>query len=710
MNSRTLTTCAAVLLLSMATLTLGQSTSDLADAAQVGDLATLRSLLDAGADVNGAQGNGSTALHWSVYRNDGETVSLLIDQGAVVTGRTREGISPLFMAALYGNPNIIDALLDAGADANELGPNTETPLMLASRNGNPEAIRVLIDAGADPNAVETVRGTTALMWAIEQRHPDAVQALLAGGADVSAETGGSGLPRRYMANRVNVERVEAAQDLLREAVAEGLSQEEYQARRLEQVAEGGDGNNRGGGFGIDLDTVVTFVLDQLQPGGDVEDVLGDFRDQAEGFGIDFDQLQDAVRERVAAAEAGGDGDDVNDVDAGNAGNAAAEGAGANPPGQFGQRGQGGQGGGFGGQRGRRQQAANAAEEDDDGVEDGPQAGLVGGGGGGLTPLIYASREGCLECARLLVESGADVNQQSVYGWTPVLTATNNRWYELGAYLIGQGADVNLAHTGGMTPLYLATDNRNIEGGDYPVPSADTDDLEYIQLLLDSGANPNHQVASDTDTRTIFTMQWFLETGATAFLRASQSGDTALMRLLLEYDADPLIPTEHGDTALSAAAGIGWVEGVTYEWSRDENLDAVQMLLGMGADPNSTSADGRTPMMGAAMKGRIEVIEVLVNAGAQLDVRDLGNRDTDKGGSKLAGHTWQAIDYADGLVRVGVQSAVNHPEVARRMREMMIERGMPVPPPNRVVESICIVEICMERPFDSIEELESTLEP
>ncbi len=683
MNRPTLIAFMVAALLSVSTFALGQTGQNLADAAEAGDMATVRSLLDSGSDVNAAQRNGSTALHWAIYRDDTETVDLLIDRGADVTVKTREGISPLFMASLYGNVAVIESLLDAGADANEAGPNTETPVMLAARNGNPDAIRILIGAGADPNIAETVRGTTALMWAIEQQHPEAVAVLIAGGADVAAQTADSGLPRRYMANRVNVDRVQSAQELLREAVAEGLTQEEYQTRRVALGAAGSEPNNPGGAFGFDIETLVAFVLNQLQPGGDVDEVLEDFRDQAAGFGIDFDDLETAVK-----AELAGDGAaDASEDDA------------------AGPRGQGGLGG-FGQGQGRRQQpSAEAVDE-----IDGPQAGLVGRGGGGLTPLIYASREGCLECARLLVEAGADVNQQSIYGWTPLLTATNNRWYELGAFLIDRGADVNLANMGGMTPLYLATDNRNIEGGDYPVPTADTDDLEYIRLLLVSGADPNHQVASDTETRTIFTMQWFLETGATAMVRASQSGDTALMRMLLEYDADPFIPTEYGDTALSAAAGIGWVEGVTFELSRDENLEAVRMLVDLGADPNSTNQDGRTPLMGAAMKGRIEVIEALVESGALLDTRDNGSRDTDKAGSQLAGHTWQAIDYADGLVRVGVQSAVNHPEVARRIREMMIERGMPVPPPNRVVESICIVEICMERQFNSLEELEEGLEP
>jgi hypothetical protein len=87
--------------------------------------------------------------------------------------------------------------------------------------------------------------------------------------------------------------------------------------------------------------------------------------------------------------------------------------------------------------------------------------------------------------------------------------------------------------------------------------------------------------------------------------------------------------------------------------------------------------------------------VLVDHGAKLEMRDFGSRDTDKHTTLLAGHQWQAIDYADGLVRVGVQSAVSHPETASLLRRLMMERGIPVPPPNRVVDSICIVPICMD---------------
>jgi ankyrin repeat protein len=341
--------------------------------------------------------------------------------------------------------------------------------------------------------------------------------------------------------------------------------------------------------------------------------------------------------------------------------------------------------------------ALAAQPDDDSDADVIVSGLVGTGGGGLTALVFAAREGDVESARALLDAGADVNQQTTYGWTPLLTAVNNRNYRLAAHLIERGANVNLANRGGWTPLYLATDNRNIEGGDYPVPRPDLDHLELIRLLLQKGANPNARVRENTLTRTIFTMQWFWEAGATAFVRAAQSGDTELMKLLLEHGADPKIPTDLGDTALTAAAGIGWVEGVTYERSAKENLEAIRMLLDLGLDPNGANNEGRTPLMGAALKGRNEVVQLLVDRGARLETRDRGSRDTDKIASMAAGHTWQAIDYAEGLVRVGVQGAIARPETATLIRKLMTDRGLPVPSPDRTINTICVVSLCAGNP-------------
>jgi ankyrin repeat protein len=627
--------CAAALLLGAAGLR-GAGRSDVADAVMKRDRTAVRTLLQQKADVNAAQVDGATALHWAVYHDDVDTADLLIRSGANVNAVNREGVTPLAMASLYGDALMVDKLLKAGTDAKQRGPNGQTPLMLAARNGNPAVITLLIAAGSTVNAKETLRGTTALMWAADQKHPAAVKALLDGGADFNARSGPAGLPRNYMANRVNTTVVQAAARRFAEAAAAGRTY-------TEQLAF----------------------------------------EQANGAGRSAPPPVQAPSSVPAPAPARAPAP----VPAPAAGLPATEKGGARP-------GQGARGQAGGG-------AARTAVKQDDGGDDSEVvvAGLVGGGGGGLTALVLAAREGDLESANLLLEAGADVNQVTEYGWTPLLTATNNRHYRLGSLLIDWGADVNIANKGGWTPLYLATDNRNIEGGDYPVPKPDMDHLEYITVLLDHGANPNAAAKDNTLSRTIFTMQWFFESGATPFVRASQSSDIALMKRLLAHGADPMIPTDHGDTALTAAAGIGWVEGVTYEHSVKENLEAVNMLLDLGLDPNAANADGRTPLMGAAMKGRNDVIQLLVEHGARLEARDKGSRDTDKTGSQLAGHTWEALDYADGLVRVGVQSAVNHPETASLIRKLMTDRGLPVPPPNRVVESICIVELCKERVWD-----------
>ena len=117
-----------------------------------------------------------------------------------------------------------------------------------------------------------------------------------------------------------------------------------------------------------------------------------------------------------------------------------------------------------------------------------------------------------------------------------------------------------------------------------MPKPDMDHLDYIRILLEHGANPNAKVTDNTETRTIFTNQWFFEPGTTPFVRAAQSGDLELMKLLLAHGADPKIANDFGDTALSAVAGIGWVEGVTYEHSPAESLEVSQDVAGPRAQP------------------------------------------------------------------------------------------------------------------------------
>ena len=676
--------CATLLWTCLAAAGAAQARSEMADAAQRGDRAAVQKLIQAKGDVNAAQVDGATALHWAVYREDAQMVDVLIRGGADVKAANRAGMTPLTMASIYGNAPIIDRLLKAGADAKSLGPNGETMVMFAARNGSPEAIKVLVEGGADVNAREPLRGTTALMWAAEQKHPEAVKALLAAGADPAAKSGGAGLPRNYMAGRVNTRVVDEARERRLRAQAAGRTyDEQFEWERQNGVPMLGQ---RGLGQALGPDGLPLPQGGRQggaqqrpeQPGQEQQDAAA----QAGGAAPEAPAAQSGAQAQAGARGRG--------AGVGRAGGAGGRQAQAGRQGAAGGQAQG-QGGNAGEPAAAAQQQAQAEPDDDD--TEVVVAGLVGGGGGGLTPLIFAAREGDLESAAALLDAGANVNQQSEYGWTPLLTAVNNRNYQLAKLLMERGADVNLANKGGWTPLYLATDNRNIEGGDYPVPKPDMDHLQLIELLLQKGANPNARIKDNTLTRTIFTMQWFLEDGATPFIRASQSSDTALMTLLLKYGADPKITTNFGDTALTAAGGIGWVPGVTYERSAKENVEALRMLLDLGVDPNAANNEGRTALMGAAMKGRNDAVLLLVERGADLAQKDRGSRDTDKATSAAAGHRWQAIDYADGLVRVGVQSAVEYPETSALIRKLMEERGMPTPPKERNILSICVVWLC-----------------
>src|SRR5699024_1481727 len=140
-----------------------------ADAAMTRDLTALRTLVARRADVNTAQTDGTTALHWAAYWNDLEAADLLLKAGASPKAATRLGATPLFLAVQNGAPAMTAKRLAAGADANApFLSNGETPLMVAARSGSVETVTLLLDAGAKLEAKENLRGTTALIWAAEE--------------------------------------------------------------------------------------------------------------------------------------------------------------------------------------------------------------------------------------------------------------------------------------------------------------------------------------------------------------------------------------------------------------------------------------------------------------------------------------------------------------------------------------------------------------
>jgi ankyrin repeat protein len=589
----------------------------------------------------------------AAMRGDKAAIRSLIQQKADINAPQPDGATAVHWAVYKNDVEMLDLLIAAGAQVDLKNRHGVTPLHMASLYGHPNLIERLLKAGADVKQ-RGPAGETMLMLAARNGNPLTIRVLLTAGADLNVREPLRGTTALMWA----VEQrhppavkalLDAGADHTAKSAGAGLPRN-YMSGRVNTTA---------------VEAAALRHMRAAAAGRDYEEQL-----KIEGIGGRFG------------------GSDRSQLQVGQAGQ--------------GQRGQG-QRAGDQGQRGAQAAAtptaaANPAPPvaEDDNDDDIILAGLVGSGGGGLTALVLAAREGDLESARMLLDAGAQVNQLTEYGWSPLLTATNNRHYKLGRYLVERGADVNLANKGNWTPLYLATDNRNIEGGDFPVPKPDIDHLQYIKFLLDHGANPNARSKDNTLTRTIFTMQWFFEAGATPFVRAAQSSDIELLKLLVKYGADPMIKTDFGDTALTAAAGIGWVEGVTYEHSPQANVETVKFLLELGLDPNGANGDGRTPLMGAALKGRSEVVQILVDRGARLDQRDKGSRDTDTVVSVNAGHTWQAVDYADGLVRVGVQSAIARPDTAVLIRNLMAERGMPYPPANRTVYSVCVVELCKER--------------
>jgi len=157
------------------------------DAAKNSDRDGLRALLQKGANVNAADADGTTALHWASYRDDVETAALLIRAGAKVNAANDLGVTPLWTASQNGSEVMVRRLLEAGANPNAALLPGETPVMVAARSGYAAVVEQLIAKGANVNA-RGARKQTALMWAVAQKHPDVVKLLLAHGADIHARS------------------------------------------------------------------------------------------------------------------------------------------------------------------------------------------------------------------------------------------------------------------------------------------------------------------------------------------------------------------------------------------------------------------------------------------------------------------------------------------------------------------------------------------
>jgi len=265
----------------------------------------------------------------------------------------------------------------------------------------------------------------------------------------------------------------------------------------------------------------------------------------------------------------------------------------------------------------------------------PDRGRRNAARGGMTPLLYAARDGRRQIAAMLIAAGADIERPEVNGIAPLLMAILNNHLGVARVLLEAGADPNKDDFWGRTPLFAAVEYRNLDmnNRDEDSPTDNGVDraplLDLIEQLIDAGADVNARTREVPPSRrwlySLGDVSWVDFTGQTPFLRAALSGDTDAMRLLLSSGADPGIPTFAGTTALMAAAGVNWVVAQTYTESPAKLLEAIAMCLELGADINASNSMGLTALLGAANRGSNDIIRFLVDNGASLDVVDAEGR-------------------------------------------------------------------------------------
>jgi ankyrin repeat protein len=289
--------------------------------------------------------------------------------------------------------------------------------------------------------------------------------------------------------------------------------------------------------------------------------------------------------------------------------------------------------------------------------------------GGMTPLLYAARDGRPAAARQLLDAGADVELADANGIRPLLMSALNNNLDVARLLIAKGANVNADDFWGRSPLWAAVEYRNLDmnNNDQDSPTDNGVDrapiLAFIRELIAAGANVNARTRELPPSRrwlySLNDVSWVDFTGQTPFLRAALSGDTTTMRLLLEHGADPNLPTLAGTTPLMAAAGVNWVVAQTYTESPQALVDAVNLCLELGADVNATNSMGLTALLGAVNRGSNDIIELLVKRGARLDIKDKEGR--------------TPMRWAEGVFLAAV-GAERKPKTIALLEKLMAESG------------------------------------
>ena len=532
---------------------------------------------------------------------DRTTVRTLLKEGADVNAAMGDGMTALHWAAKKGDVELAQMLLYAGANVKAMTRlGGFTPIIMASETGNAQMIDMLIKAGADAK-VATTNGTTPLMLAAVAGRADAVKLLLDAGVDANATENARGETALMFA--ANYNRVDAIKALLAGGASYKVSTKVVDLASLTQPGFGGGGQGQGG---------------QGQGGP-----------PAQGGGPAAQGGQRPGGPAAAApAQGGGPG-------------------GAPAPAQGAQA----QGGG-----GRRNPPAPQRGPDIAGVTRQFRFNELVAAQGGMTPLLFAARQGHIEAATALLDAGADVNERSKGDNTsPLLMAIINGHFDLAKVLIDRGADVKTASDNGVTPLYATLNVQWAPKALYPQPRAYTQQkLSYIDLMkiiIDKGADVNARLKMKVwYSGYNFDLSGVDEIGATPFWRAAYAADIEAMKLLKAHGADAVIPTmrpagrpQTGDsdrtnisdvsglppvpvggpgvTPLQAASGVGYAEGFaanSHRYAPSGMLPAVKYLIEeLGADVNARDHEGNTALHHAASRGDVEMILYLVSKGADV---------------------------------------------------------------------------------------------
>ncbi len=282
--------------------------------------------------------------------------------------------------------------------------------------------------------------------------------------------------------------------------------------------------------------------------------------------------------------------------------------------------------------------------------------------GGLTPVLFAVREGHLEMVRMLVEAGADVNDALPDGMSALVVAILNIRYNVAHFLIDKGADVNDKRYR-IKPLHFALDMRALDWQALPRPVGwepfSPESEELVLSLLQHGADVNARTDGTVPKREKGGLNFEAVnfSGQTPLLQSARVGDVKMMQLLFDHGAGPCPATDGGTTALMAAAGLGWNGGQTLG-SEGDALNAVKWLVAHGCKVSGANEYGQTALHGTVYRGAKTIGEYLIQQGADLDAKD------------SVGRTPEVL--AAGYVRYGM-SASSQPEMAALLREAREKR-------------------------------------